>query len=117
MTDTRAMLECGVDPDNEMLWPGSLSGGIDYPEMAVCLAPRPLLILANEHDFFPIEGAHRTLNALEALWRAGGCETPPEMVTAVSGHAYGPTLAQAAVRFFSKHLHDDTKHFPKSIHP
>ena len=56
-----AMLETGVDPDNEMIWPGSLAEGIDYVDLLAGMAPKPVMILAAENDFFPIEGARRTL--------------------------------------------------------
>ncbi len=103
VTDTRAMLEGGVDPDNEMIWPGSVEKGIDYVDLLAGIAPKPLMILAAENDFFPLEGTKRTLRAARALWRAAG-GTPPEMTTAPHAHAYSPALAMAAARFFLRHL-------------
>ena len=105
VTDTRAMLEGGVDPDNEMIWPGSIEKGLDYVDLLAGIAPKPLLILAAENDFFPLEGTKRTLREACRLWRAADGTAPqPEMVTAPHAHAYSPALAMAAARFFLRHL-------------
>ena len=103
VTDARAMMEAGVDPDNEMLWPGSLAQGLDYVVFLVRIAPRPLL-LTDRHDFFPREGTLRTLEAARQLWRSAGSDTLPDMVIAESGHAYTPALAREAASFFVRHL-------------
>lgn len=104
VTDTRAMLEIGVDPDNEMVWPGSLKAGLDYIDCLMGVAPRPLLILSPRQDFFPREGAQRAWQEAQSIWRAAGAETLPDLVTAPTEHAYSPILAQAATHFFSRHL-------------
>ena len=103
VTDTQAMLENGVDPDNEMIWPGSIEKGIDYVDLLAGIAPKPLMILAAENDFFPLEGTKCTLQEARALWRAVGGEAP-EMTAAPHAHAYSPALAMAAARFFLRHL-------------
>ena len=104
VSDTRAMMDCGVDPDNEMIWPGSVAQGLDYVDMLAGMAPKPILLLTNQHDFFPREGTLRAHEAAKALWRAAGSDTPPGLVTAESQHAYPQTLARAAAMFFSRHL-------------
>ena len=86
-----------------MIWPGSVEKGIDDVDLLAGIAPKPLMILAAENDFFPLEGTKRTLRAARALWRAAG-GTPPEMTTAPHAHAYSPALAMAAARFFLRHL-------------
>ena len=104
VTDQLAMLEEGVDPDNEMVWPGSLQAGLDYIDFLAGIAPKPLLILSPRQDFFPREGARRTLREAEQIWRAAGADVLPDMITAPTQHAYSPALAQAAAQFFSRCL-------------
>lgn len=103
VSDVRAMLECGVDPDNEMVWPGSLAAGLDDIDFLLGMAPKPLLLLSTQQDFFPREGTLRTLQRARSLWQALGGPAP-ELATASSQHAYTPSLAQAAARFFSRQL-------------
>ncbi len=114
VTDTRAMLEGGVDPDNEMIWPGSLEKGIDYVDLLAGIAPKPLMILAAENDFFPSEGTKRTFREACGIWRAAG-GPEPEMVSAPHAHAYSPTLALAAARFFRRHLLKDESPEPPAF--
>lgn len=108
VTDTRAMVENGVDPDNEMIWPGSLAAGLDYVDVIAGVAPRPVLLLSNQHDFFPREGTHRTLAAARELWQRAGAAILPDMNTAPSEHAYSPDSAHAAASFFARHLTQGT---------
>lgn len=104
MTDHQAMMDAGIDPDNEMLWPGSLTAGLDYVDFVAGVAPRPVLLLTNQHDFFPREGTLRTLDKARALWAALGSDVLPDMATAQSQHAYPHSLGQAAAKFFTRHL-------------
>lgn len=116
-TDSRAMMEHGIDPDNEMLWPGSLSSGLDYIDFAAGIAPRPLLLLTNQHDFFPREGTLRTLSQARELWQAVGSDVLPEIATADSQHAYPASLARAATDFFLRHIGGQVAPEDTPFHP
>ena len=104
VTDNRAMLECGVDPDNEMLWPGSLAAGLDYVDFLAGMAPKPVLLLTDRHDFFPREGTLRTLEKAKTLWKKCGSDNAIEIATAENQHGYPAALAEQAVRFFGRNL-------------
>ena len=104
VTDTQAMLECGVDPDNEMIWPGSIANGLDYIDMLAGMAPKPILLLTVQNDFFPREGTLRTFENACRLWKQAGSECPPEMVTVESQHSYTQKLSRSAADFFSRRL-------------
>ena len=103
-SDHRAMMETGIDPDNEMLWPGCIAAGLDYVDLVAGVAPNPVLFLTAQHDFFPREGTLRTLKDAKALWKACGSAHTVEMATATSQHAYPHSLSQAVTRFFMQHL-------------
>ncbi len=104
VSDHQDMMDCGVDPDNEMMWPGSLAAGLDYVDMMAGMCPKPVLALTLAHDFFPREGMHRTMQKARELWQRVDSAALPEVFTAESGHAYTPECAKAAARFFSRHL-------------
>ncbi len=109
ITDNQAMLEEGVDPDNEMIWPGSIEKGIDCADILLGMAPKPVAVLSNAHDFFPLEGTQRAVDEARAvLERTGavkkGDPSPIELYIAQSEHAYGPTLARAALSLLSRSL-------------
>ena len=103
-SDHRAMMEHGIDPDNEMLWPGSLAAGLDYVDLVAGMAPKPVLFLTNRQDFFPREGTLRTLAQAKALWQQCGSDHTVEMATAESQHAYPNSLARRVTQFFMQHL-------------
>ena len=103
-SDHRAMMEHGIDPDNEMLWPGCIARGLDYVDLVAGVAPNPVLFLTAQHDFFPREGTLRTLKDARALWQSCGSAHTVEMATAESQHAYPHSLSEAVTRFFMQHL-------------
>ncbi len=110
-TDHRAMMEHGIDPDNEMLWPGSLAAGLDYVDLVAGVAPKPVLFLTNRQDFFPREGTLRTLSQAKALWQQCGSVHTVEMATAESQHAYPNSLARTVTQFFMQHLDTPAQDF------
>ena len=112
MTDAQAMIDTGIDPDNEMLWPGCLTEGLDYADFVAGVAPRPVLLLTNRHDFFPREGSMRTLNKARALWTALGSDVLPDLATAPSQHAYPNSLGREAVKFFTRSLLGEEVNLP-----
>lgn len=104
VTDNQAMMDTGIDPDDEMLWPGSMAAGLDYVDLLAGAAPKPVRFLTDRQDFFPREGTLRTLEKARALWASAGSETLPDMDTAESGHSYTNALADSAAAFFGRHL-------------
>lgn len=103
-TDYEAMLEYGKDQDHEQTWTGILKNGLDYADLLAVMAPKPVMILANRYDFFPIEGTMRTLERARCLWKRAGSIVEPEVAFSCSGHSYTDSLARAATDFFSRHL-------------
>ena len=103
-TDKQAMIEYAKDPDNEMIWPGLVSKGIDYADIMAGMAPKPVLILSNSYDFFPREGTERTFERIKKLWKQVGSENEPALARVPTCHSFDYALAEAVTRFFSKHL-------------
>src|SRR5262249_8417839 len=58
--------------DGEQLLPSLLAKGLDYPDFALSIAPRPLLIESAVRDFFPIEGARATYREAKTFYAALG---------------------------------------------
>lgn len=103
-TDEQAMLECGLDQDNEQIWPGILSAGIDQIDIISMMAPKPILLLTNRYDFFPREGTDRTLEKARRLWKKIGSPYEPAIARSYTGHSYSESLTKAVTLFFSRHL-------------
>ncbi len=94
----------GGAQDAEQIWPGFTAAGYDHEDVLIAMAPRPVCVLAVTDDFFPIEGTRRTVQRCRHIWEAFGVSDQPMLVEDRSDHAYTPTLAMAAARFFAEHL-------------
>ena len=75
-----------------------------YADILVAMAPKPVAVLSNRHDFFPREGTLRACEEAKRVWERLGKPGFPELVCAESEHAYGKTLACAALGFFNRSL-------------
>ncbi|MES2309765.1 MAG: acetylxylan esterase [Verrucomicrobiota bacterium] len=99
-------LPTGQPQDAEQILPGFTSAGYDHEDFLLAMAPKPVCILAVTSDFFPIEGTRRTVSRSRRIWDlfGKGSSSKLELVEDDATHFYTPALAQAAARFFSKHL-------------
>ncbi|MGH7997256.1 MAG: alpha/beta hydrolase family protein [Opitutaceae bacterium] len=102
----------GQAQDAEQIWPGFTRAGYDHEDILLAMAPKPVCVLAVTDDFFPIEGTRRTVERCRRLWGLFGAEEALELVEDASLHVYTPALAQAAARFFARHLPRREAEFP-----
>ncbi len=94
----------GQAQDAEQIWSGFTRAGCDHEDILIAMAPKPVCVLAVTADFFPIEGTRRTVARARRLWSLFPAPASLELVEDRATHAYTPVLAQAAARFFSRHL-------------
>ena len=94
----------GQPQDAEQNWFGYTAAGFDHEDILIAMAPKPVCVLAVTWDFFPIEGTRRTVSRARRIWDLHQRGNALELVEDQSTHAYTPTLARAAARFFAKHL-------------
>jgi dienelactone hydrolase len=94
----------GQPQDAEQNWWSFTSAGYDHEDILLAMAPKPVCVLAVRWDFFPIEGTRDTVTRARRHWELFGQGAALELVEDDSIHRYTPTLAQAAARFFARHL-------------
>lgn len=104
VTSREAYLYAGQPQDAEQIWPGWTADGFDHEDFLVAMAPRPALVLAAAYDCFPIEGTRRTVERARRFWRLFGREDDIDLFEDAAVHQYTDRLAEAATRFFTKHL-------------
>lgn len=97
-------MHAGQAQDAEQIWVGMTALGFDHEDILMAMAPRPVLVLAAEYDFFPIEGTRRTVERTSRFWDMYGEGTSLEYFEDPSIHTYSVPMAKAAAAFFSKHL-------------
>ncbi|MCZ8512156.1 acetylxylan esterase [Paenibacillus filicis] len=94
----------GGAQDAEQIWPGFSSNGFDHEDILLSMVPRPVRVLSVTYDFFPLEGARRTVDRTRRFWDMYGKSDFIDLLEDDYTHCYTRPLAKAAADFFSKHL-------------
>ncbi|MGI6248873.1 MAG: prolyl oligopeptidase family serine peptidase [Acutalibacteraceae bacterium] len=104
VTDRMAIMNTRIPQDLEQIWPDMAKDGFDHADILACMAPKPVMLLLADSDFFPLEGSHRSLEKARKLWAISGNEDKLEEFTDASRHNFTHNLANAAADFFSRAL-------------
>ncbi len=102
----------GSSPDCEQIWPNILKNHIDHFEIMACMCPRPLLFLAAEYDFVPIEGTRRLWEETKRFYDLMDAKEKIAICTADATHGYAEEMACSAAEFFTKFL---SEHVVESV--
>ncbi|HEX6681176.1 MAG TPA: acetylxylan esterase, partial [Candidatus Limnocylindrales bacterium] len=95
----------GQAQDPEQIIPGGTLNGLDHEDFLIAMAPRPTLVMSANYDFFPVEGAVRTVERARRVFDLMGApEGTLGHVRADHEHGLNPELAVAATEFFLRHL-------------
>jgi len=91
-----------ADPEQDVF--GFVSEGIDHAGLLALRAPRPTLLGAAVHDFFPIEGARESFAEAKRLFETAGAGECLERVEAAEKHGLTLPLRKAVYDFFDRRL-------------
>lgn len=100
VTSRGAYLDSGQPQDAEQILLGGTEAGVDHADLLLSLAPRPVLVLAAEDDFFPFEGTVASVAHANSVLRACG-ERDIELRSWPVEHSYSPEMVAAATAFFA----------------
>jgi hypothetical protein len=100
----REFLSCRNPHDAEQNVFGTFPGAIDFPDMLMGIAPKPLLILSAAYDFFPNEGTAWTVDQLKHVYGLFGKQDNLQWFVDNTPHGFSHNLRCAMVKFFNKHL-------------
>ncbi|GAB3738514.1 alpha/beta hydrolase family protein [Microlunatus parietis] len=107
LTSRGHYLRTGQAQDAEQVIIGGTAAGLDHEDVLIAMAPRPVLVLAADYDFFPIEGTVASVQRAGRAYRILGAADRLRLHRTRGGHAYHPELARAACAFFVDHLGGD----------
>jgi len=93
--------------DSEQQFVPMLAEGVDHPELLLPFVPKPLLVCAAIQDFFPIEGARRTVDDLRDVYQVMGCPDRIDICEANERHGFTKPLREGMVRWFNRWLRGD----------
>jgi hypothetical protein len=97
-------MHAGGVQDAEQVWPGWSAEGFDHEDLLLVFAPKPVLVLAAQYDFFPIEATRRTVERCRRFWGMLGREEALQIEEDATTHRYTDRLASEAAAFFSRTL-------------
>jgi dienelactone hydrolase/pimeloyl-ACP methyl ester carboxylesterase len=101
-TTMRRNLENELPQDTEQCPPRAMALGLDHADFLAAMAPKPLIILAKERDFFDVRGAMENFARLKHIYTLLG---KPENVALQIGpteHGYSQENREAMYRWFNR---------------
>ena len=102
VTTFRRNLENELPADTEQCPPGALALGLDHADFLAALAPKPVVILAKERDFFDVRGSEEAFGRLKALYRAFGAEENVRLFVGPTPHGYSQENREAMYQWFNR---------------
>jgi dienelactone hydrolase len=103
-TNFDTMLPAIGPQDAEQSIPGFIDSGLDIPDWAELVAPRPYAIIATYADMFPFAGAQQTENEVRRFYQIFGANEQLEFLTGPGPHGNILPIFPGILSFFLKHL-------------
>ena len=101
-------MSTGIAVDAEQVWNGLVQHGFDHDDIMIAMAPKPVIVLAAEYDYFPIEGTRRTTESAKRFYELLGSRDNLQLFSHPVKHGFSPEMANATAEFFCKHLLNGT---------
>jgi dienelactone hydrolase len=102
VTTFRRNLENELPADTEQCPPRAIGLGLDHADFLAALAPRPVIILAKERDYFDVRGAEEAYERLRRLYAMLGAEQNVALFIGPTGHGYSLENREAMYSWFSR---------------
>lgn len=102
VTTFRRNLENELPADSEQCPPQAFALGLDHDDFLAAMAPKPVVILAQEKDFFDIRGTEEAYLRLKRLYALLGAEENISMFVDPKEHGYWQESRVAMYRWFSR---------------
>ncbi|MEW6304520.1 MAG: prolyl oligopeptidase family serine peptidase [Verrucomicrobiota bacterium] len=94
-------MENELPADTEQCPPRALALGLDHDDFLAALAPKPVIILAKERDFFDVRGSEEAFARLRHLYRLLGAEQNIGFFAGPTTHGYTQENREAMYRWFN----------------
>lgn len=92
-------------PSDGCQWiPGEGALGINHADMALCMTPRPFLVLDGLYDFVDHYGALRGMKELQAAYHVLGADDKVDQYYCADGHACPPDAMEHLVGWMKRWL-------------
>ncbi len=101
VTTFRRNLENELPADTEQCPPRALAMGLDHEDFIAALAPKPVILLAQEKDFFDIRGTEEAFGRLRKLYGLLGAGNRIALHVGPGAHGYAKDSREAMYRWFN----------------
>ena len=102
VTTFRRNTENELPADTEQCPPRALALGLDHSDFIAAMAPKPVVILAKEKDYFDARGAEEAYRRLQNLYALLGAEENIELFIGPTYHGYSQENREAMYRLFNR---------------
>ena len=102
VTELRRNMENELGADMEQIPPRALALGLDHEDFLAALAPKPVIILAKEKDYFDARGNAAAYERLKRLYRLLGAEDNVSYFIGPTYHGYSQENREAMYRWFNR---------------
>jgi len=105
VTTFRRNMENELPADTEQCPPRALAFGLDHDDFIAAMAPKPVILLTKEKDYFDIRGGEEAYARLKRLYRLLGAEENIALFTGPTPHGYTQENREAMYRWFNRVTH------------
>lgn len=102
VTTFRRNLENELPADTEQCPPRALALGLDHSDFLAALAPKPIIILGQERDFFDGRGTVEAFERLKRLYALLGAEQNIALFVGPHPHGFSVENRKAMYRWFNR---------------
>lgn len=102
VTTFRRDAENELPQDNEQCPPGVLAADLDHGDFLAAMAPKPVIIMAQEKDYFDARGSAETYERLKHLYTLLGKPENIQLHVGPDPHGYTQPNREAMYRFFGR---------------
>lgn len=102
VTMFRRNLENELPADAEQCPPRALALSLEHEDFIAAMAPRPVILLAKDGDFFDVRGSREAYGRLKHLYTLLGAPENVELNIAHGEHGYTQDSREAMYRFFGR---------------
>lgn len=101
VTTFRRNLENELPADTEQCPPRALALGLDHSDFIAALAPKPVVLLGKEKDYFDARGLEEAYARLQKLYKLLGAEKNISLFFGPTYHGYSQENREAMYRWFN----------------
>ncbi len=102
VTTFRRNLENELPQDTEQCPPQAIALDLDHADFLAALAPKPIMILAKERDYFDVRGSEETYQRLRQLYRLLDAEDNIALFVGPTEHGYTKENREAMYSWFHR---------------